>query len=201
MILPTAYLPPIAYLSEVLHSGEVLIEAWETYTKQSCRNHCEICGPNGRQTLSIPVIRVNGNHTLVRDIRISDLQRWQSVHWRSIETAYSNAPFFLYYEDLFYPFFEKKFDFLIDFNSQLLEAVFCSLKISRNIGQTISYDPEVERKEGLKLVAKRSSTSHPEYRQVFHERHGFLPNLSIIDAIFNLGPETYTYLSAPETPA
>ncbi len=195
-VLPTAYLPPIAYVSEVLRSDEVIIEIHETYTKQTSRNRCDIYGPNGRQTLSIPVVKVNGNHTLIRDIRISNNSRWQSIHWRSIETAYSNAPYFLYYRDLFYPAFRKRFEFLLDFNQSLLESVFRSMKAHKPIRFTATYDKLVDRTISDSLVAKRVTINNPEYRQVFHERHGFLPNLSVIDAIFNLGPETADYFSS-----
>ncbi|MEI6455094.1 MAG: WbqC family protein [bacterium] len=194
MIFQTAYLPPIVYMSEVLLSEEIIIEIHETYTKQTCRNRCSICGPNGKQILSIPVIKINGNHTLTKDIRISYHQAWQKIHWRSIETAYSNAPFFLYYRDYFYPLFLKSCDFLLDFNEGLLDAVLLSLKRNRPIRYTGSYDKDIDRESADSLVSKSSGSDNPEYRQVFHERHGFIPNLSIIDTIFNLGPETATYL-------
>jgi len=194
-MLPTAYLPPIAYVSEALRLEEVIIEAYETYAKQTCRNRCEICGPNGRQPLSIPVIRVNGNHTMVKDVRISNHQRWQSIHWRSIETAYSNAPYFLYYKDFFQPLFIKRFEFLLDFNQSLLESIFTSIKIHKAVTLTQAYDKEVDRSRSEALVSKRQNFANPEYRQTFHERHGFLPNLSVIDAIFNHGPETGDYLT------
>jgi hypothetical protein len=194
MIFVTAYLPPVAYMSESLRDDEIVIEAYETYTKQTCRNHCTICGPNGRQTLSIPVIKVNGNRTLTRDVRISYYQDWQKIHWRSIETAYNNAPFFLYYRDHFNPLFLRTFDFLLDFNQRVLEAVLLSLKVNKSIGFTDSYDKEINRERADSLISKKPGTVNPEYRQVFNERHGFISNLSIIDAIFNLGPETAVYL-------
>ncbi|HZY24589.1 MAG TPA: WbqC family protein, partial [Bacteroidales bacterium] len=83
VLLSTAYLPPISYISGCWREEELLIERFETYPKQTSRNHCHIYGPNGRQTLSVPVIKVNGNHTLIRDIRIASTP-WQRLHWRSI---------------------------------------------------------------------------------------------------------------------
>lgn len=195
MILPTAYLPPISYMSECVGSVEVVIEANETYLKQTCRNHCSILGPNGKQTLSIPVIKVNGNHTMTRDIRILNLQPWQKIHWRSIETAYNNAPFFIYYRDIFLPFYSKSFSFLLDFNRGLLEVIFSALKIERPIRNTDKFI-KYQNSEGQELlVSKKSGFLNPPYRQVFHERTGFIPNLSVIDCLFNLGPETSHYLS------
>ncbi len=99
VLLTTAYFPPVGYMAEVLRADTVVIEVHETYPKQTCRNHCVIQGPNGRQTLSIPVTRINGNHTKTRDILISTHEPWQKTHWRSIQTAYNNSPFFLYYLD------------------------------------------------------------------------------------------------------
>jgi hypothetical protein len=96
----TAYLPPVSYISGCLRQDEILIERFETYPKQTIHNRCRILGPNGLQVLSVPVVRVNGNHTLTKDIRIAETIPWQRLHWRSIETAYNNSPFFLYYKDM-----------------------------------------------------------------------------------------------------
>lgn len=194
MVFPTAYLPSINYMSKCLNQEEILVEIFETYTKQTCRNHCEIYSPNGKQTLSIPVIKTHGNHTLTRDIRISYRMPWQKIHWRSIETAYNNSPFLLYYKDSFIPAFTKRYDFLIDFNRDLLEAVFSSLRITKQIRWTPSFTIDPSPQEREKLVSKKLRFHHLEYTQVFIEKHGFLYNLSVIDCLFNLGPETGVYL-------
>jgi hypothetical protein len=184
-LLPTAYLPPVAYVAECLQSDQISIEAFETYKKQTCRNHCEIYGPNGRQKLSVPVSKVNGNHTLTKDIRISYLQSWQKIHWRSIETAYNNSPFFIYYRDLFEPFYYKKFDFLLDFNTRLLEVIFRILRIEKEISFTDHFENRSDDLNDFLL---------PHYTQVFENKSGFLPDLSTVDLIFNLGPDSREYL-------
>jgi hypothetical protein len=185
-LFSTAYLPSVSYIAECLQSDNVNIEAFETYKKQTCRNHCHIYGPNGKQKLSVPVIKVNGNHTLTKDIRISYFQIWQKVHWRSIETAYNNSPFFLYYRDYFEPFYVKKFDFLLDFNTKILEVLFIIFRIEKEIDFTDHFEnPSIEEK----------NLFFPSYTQVFEARSGFLPNLSIIDLLFNLGPEAVEYLN------
>jgi len=171
---------------ECLHSERITLEAFETYKKQSCRNHCAVYGPNGKQRLSIPVIKVNGNHTLTKDIRISYFQDWQKVHWRSIETAYNNSPFFLFYRDHLEPLYFKKFDFLLDFNTKLLEVL---LKILRNEKQ-IEFTDHFEN-----ASIDQDHLLFPSYTQVFEAKSGFLPNLSIIDLLFNLGPEALEYLN------
>jgi hypothetical protein len=198
VLLSTAYLPPISYLSACLHSDQVLIERFETYPKQTCRNRCHIYGPNGLQTLSIPVIKVNGNHTLTKDIRIATSTPWQRLHWRSIETAYNNSPFFLYYQDEFERVFEKKFDFLLDLNSMLLEILFDILRIEKKIGFTDHFLKIPEGIEDHREFPKKkkvpSNDAFPPYTQVFSPKHGFIADLSIIDLIFNLGPESGDFL-------
>jgi hypothetical protein len=184
-LLPTAYLPSITYIAECLRSEEIVIEIFETYTKQTIRNHCNIYGPNGRQKLSIPVVKVHGNHTLTKDVRILYLQNWQSIHWRSIETAYNNSPFFLYYRDYFEPFYSKRFDFLLDFNTKLLEIIFMILRVEKGIGFTDHFENRLN--DYHKFI-------FTPYTQVFSPKSGFLSNLSIIDLLFNLGPEALGYL-------
>ena len=198
VLLSTAYLPPISYLSACLHTDQVLIERFETYPKQTCRNRCHIYGPNGLQTLSIPVIKVNGNHTLTKDIRIATSTPWQRLHWRSIETAYNNSPFFLYYQDEFERVFEKKFDFLLDLNIMLLEILFDILRIEKKIGFTDHFlkIPEgiEDHREFSKKMNVHSNDAFPPYTQVFSPQHGFIADLSIIDLLFNLGPESCDFL-------
>jgi hypothetical protein len=184
-IFSTAYLPSVSYMADCLRAEEIVIEIWETYRKQTIRNHCNIYGPNGRQKLSIPVIKVHGNHTLTKDIRLSYDQNWQSNHWRSIETAYNNSPFFLFYRDYFEPFYLKKFDYLLDFNTKLLDVVFTILKVEKKIGFTDHFENRL--KDHPKIIFS-------PYTQVFSPKSGFLSNLSIIDLIFSLGPDANEYL-------
>jgi hypothetical protein len=184
-LLPTAYLPSIIYIAECLRNDEIVIEIFETYTKQTIRNHCSIYGPNGRQKLSIPVVKVHGNHTLTKDIRLSSDHNWQPIHWRSIETAYNNSPFFLYYRDYFEPFYSKRFDFLLDFNTKLLEIIFMILRLEKEIEFTDHFENRLN--DYHKFI-------FTPYTQVFSPKSGFLSNLSIIDLIFNLGPEALEYL-------
>lgn len=198
LLVSTAYLPPVSYVSACVHADDVCIESHETYTKQTIRNHCLICGPNGKQVLSIPVIKVNGNHTMTKDIRLSDSIPWQKMHWRSIRTAYSNSPFFLYYSDCLAPFFEKKQEFLLDFNSSLLETIFRLLKENKPVTTTEKFEKAAGSSNDYRSFwGKKSSVKRldfPEYTQVFSQKNGFLQDASIIDLIFNLGPEAREYL-------
>lgn len=198
ILVTTAYLPPASYMAEVLRTDEVVIEVTETYQKQTLRNHCAIYGPNGRQILSIPVVKVNGNHTRTKDIRISEHQPWQRIHWRSITTAYNNSPFFLFYQDLLAPFYEKKFNFLVDWNMELLILMLRILKVERHISMTSTYEPSPERISDLRWKLNQENKVIPaniqRYTQVFESRHGFIIDLSVIDLVFNLGPEANDYI-------
>ena len=135
---------------------------------------------------------------MTRDVRIDYNLPWQKIHWRSIEAAYSQSPFFLYYQDYFIPSFETHYDFLIDLNNQLLETIFLAIRLDKPFGMTEVYEkspPDVIDNR-VALSAKYQRFEHPEYVQVFSERHGFIPNLSIIDLVFNLGPQTIPYLDS-----
>lgn len=199
ILLPTAYLPPISYISECLKADEIWLENHETYPKQTIRNHCVISGPNGRQVLSIPVHKPEGNHTKTKDIRLSD-SGWQKMHWRSILTAYSNSPYFLYYMDLLVPMFEKKQEFLVDFNELLLNQVLSILKTEKQLKSTNHFDSKVDNLHDYRFLWVKKTGSQtlnfPEYTQVFSGRNGFIADASIIDLIFNMGPEAFGYLAA-----
>jgi len=200
ILLTTSYLPPVSIISALFGSERIVIEGFETYTKQTCRNHCFIYGPNGPQLLSIPVFKVFGNHTMVKDIQISYNNHWQKIHWRSIETAYNNSPFFLYYRDQLEPFYRKRIDLLLDFNTELLKVLLGILGLDKKIEYTGHYIKQPEKLLDLRGLDKRksqfSNILYPEYQQTFHPKFGFLPDLSIIDLIFNLGPEALDYLGA-----
>ncbi len=181
-------------MAEIIRDNTIVVDVCETYKKQTCRNHCTIYGPNGKQTLSIPVLRADGKRTLTRDIRISCHQSWQKNHWRSIETAYNNSPYFLYYQDTFAPFYKNKYTYLIDFNAELLLRVLKLLKIERPLVFSDDFirDDFLHHRE--MLVSKKTIFDNPFYLQPFSSKSGFIPNLSIIDCLFNLGPETSGYL-------
>ena len=204
LVISTAFLPQISYVSACIHADVIFIENYETYPKQTIRNHCTICGPNGKQLLSIPVIKPDGNRTKTKDVRISDSLPWQKMHWRSIQTAYSNSPFFLYYSDYFEPFFEKKQEFLVDLNTSLLETILRILKEEKKITGTDQFEKEVSEKTDRRFRwGKKYSIIHsdfPVYTQVFTPRQDFIPDLSILDLIFNLGPEARDYAACLNLP-
>jgi hypothetical protein len=195
-LLSTAYLAPIEYYVVLANSERILLEQHEYYQKQSYRNRCRIATANGIMDLSIPVD--SAGKTPIRDLRISDHNNWQTHHWRSIETAYNSSPFFEYYADDFRPFFEKKWLFLWDFNLALFNKTLELLDIETKIELTEQYKPEtcdnfldlraaIHPKKEISLLLK-------PYYQVFETKFGFMPNMSIIDLLFNMANEAQLIL-------
>ncbi len=196
VLFSITYLGPIHYFSKLLEYDEILIERYENYTRQTYRNRCMIYGANGRLSLSIPVRKGDEHKILIKDIRIDNNKKWQNLHWRSIESAYRSSPFYEFYFDEIAGFYKKKYDFLLDFNMEILHVILKVLEVNVNIGLTDEFVPvagnNVDDLRDLihpkKSYRKDPSFSPVFYNQVFGYRHGFLPNLSIIDLIFNEGP-------------
>lgn len=187
-------MPPLEYI-RCCQNSEVLMEAHENYTKQSYRNRALIATGNGVQTLTIPVLR-SAHKTPIRDVRIDYAMPWQRQHWRSIDTAYSNTPYFLYFQDFLHPFYEKKYDFLFDFNMELMQVIMKLYGFDFQPALTDEYLSEYSSEDynDYRLIIHpklRNEANYPfpseEYTQIFDDRFGFIPHLSIIDHLFNVG--------------
>lgn len=154
---------------------------------------------NGIQDLIIPVIKVNGNNTRIDAMQISYATDWQRVHWRAITSAYSSSPYFMYYEDLFKPLFESNgFTSLLDFNMKILEIILKTLNIKRDIQFTEQFTKDVDGKDLRYTISPKKTDTIGDfnpYEQVYSYKLPFSPNLSIIDLIFNIGPEAKLYLN------
>lgn len=201
VLLSIAYLPPISWMAFAVQSSSLKLEIYETYPKQTIRNRCSIATSRGILSLTVPVKRVNGNHTKTSEIRIDNSKNWQLLHWKSIITAYNKSPYFLFYRDLLEPLFLKKYDFLVELNRDLLNILIKALKIkSIEISDTDDYDANPDFKDlrnsfHAKLNLQQTVTCFlPRYMQVFEDKHGFVPDMSIIDLLFNLGPDALPYL-------
>ncbi len=199
-IFSTAYFPPLSYFSSLLKAKEVLIEHHEHYFKQTYRNRAEIYGANEMLLLAIPVDHQNLFSIPIKEVRISYRERWQKIHWRSIESAYRNSPYFEYYEDELSVFYEKEYEFLCDWNHDLLMHVLKILGMDKKISFTESYQEQHEDVSDLRnefIPGKKLTTakfSEVQYKQVFSDRHGFIPDLSILDLIFNEGHKALDWL-------
>ena len=202
ILLSSAYLAPIQYFTKLLHNaGDVAyVEAFENYAKQTYRNRCIIADANGPLALTIPTEKTGEGKCLMRDIRISNHGNWRHQHWNALEAAYRHTPFFQYYEDDFRPFYEKEIPFLYDFNMQLTHLVCDLIGIDASLVPTEQF---VQKPDGMADFRTAISPKTQEdrefspaaYYQVFKEKHGFLPNLSIVDLLFNMGPESIIVLN------
>jgi len=197
ILLSTAYFPPISWVREALNADKIFIEAWETYPKQTYRNRCRIAAANGPLSLSVPVTKVSGKGTMTKDIMICYDEDWQRLHRRSIEDAYTNSPFYLYFWDEFSPFLNKKYKFLLDFNIELTSAIFSILgkKVEIRLTDTFEKDPAdlADLRHSFTPKLPIDDKKFKRYPQVFEEKNGFYPDLSIIDLIFNEGPASSAY--------
>jgi len=192
VLLPISYLGPISYYTFILKSEEVFIESKEHFIKQSVRNRCDILGANGDQTLTVPKQRKSSDKTIISDIMISNKDKWQKSHWQSIVSAYNSSPFFEYYKDELLPFYNTKHNTLFDFNLKLSKTILGFLQVEKELNFTSNFQKECN---GLDFrSSKFILKNQEEYQQVFCEKHSFIPNLSILDVLFNLGPETTSYL-------
>ena len=194
-IFSTAYLPPIAYVATLLHYPQALIEAKETFPKQTYRNRAEIMTAGGIRTLTVPVIR--DNHSRTEEVRIDYKERWNIIHLRTLSAAYSASPYFLYYKDDLEALLTSRYDMLMDLNEALLTWILRLLKTVQPLPRTDDYQKEYPLDYRNVFSPKRPyPTEKMEcYYQVFSDRIPFTPNLSIIDLLMNLGPEAKDYLN------
>lgn len=195
-LLSSAYFGPVQWFQKLHRYDRCLIERYDNYVKQTYRNRCVIAATGGPQTLTVPIERYDGSKCLMRDIRISDHGAWRHVHWNAIVSSYGESPFFDYYADDILPFFERRWKYLYDFNLDITHTVCSLLDIRPVIEPTSDYI----RTEDVAADDFRDAIrpKHPlpdaafeprPYYQVYSRKHGFLPNLSILDLLFNEGSE------------
>lgn len=195
LLLPTAYLPSIGYFQQLCQHPEAIVEQWETYPKQTLRNRTHILTANGPLLLSVPVIKPQGNHTLTRNICISYAEAWNVQHWRAIVSAYNASPFFLYYRDSLESVLMQQHERLINLNNQLISLVLNWLKIDCTLHYSDEFIIPGHKKNDYRYNSDALPYKQKKYYQVFESKYPFQPNLSIIDLLFNMGPEAIDYLN------
>ena len=204
-LLSTSYFAPIQYYCKLIHYPNILIEQWENYSKQSYRNRCYIYGSNGALAISIPIVKATNKKILAKDVQISYDTNWQKLHWKGIESAYKSSPFYEYYINDLEHFFSRKWEYLLDLNLNIQEKICEILEIENKNTLTEDFIPlyALHVTDFRNTIHPKSSKKFKDpdfnphaYTQVFGDKHGFIPNLSILDLIFNLGPDSSDYLKS-----
>ena len=215
-LLQTTYFGPVQWYQKLKRYDHCVIEQYDSYQKQTYRNRCVIATANGLQALTVPVDHspLTIDHVQCKDLRISDHNQWRRVHWNALQSAYSESPFFEYYADDIRPFFERKYEFLIDFNEAIRQKMCELLDIETSVSYSSGFMVQGSgfrvqdsgfrvHGSGFKDFREVIHAKHPQddpefqprsYWQVFQHRYGFQPNLSILDLLFCMGPEAVFYL-------
>ncbi len=192
LLIESQYFPSIDFYSTLIEHDILQLERYENYQKVTYRNRCYLAGPNGKMILSVPLTKGKNQRTIMKDVRISNEERWQSLHWKTLVSAYRRSPWFEYYEPELEALYEKQFDFLIDWNMACLEWVNNKLGIRQTISFTDGYQKEVPGVTDMRDKLIPGEVLHPEiqYPQVFEDRTGFIPGLSILDLLFCEGKQS-----------
>ncbi len=211
-LLQTTYFGPVQWYQKLVRYDHCIIEQYDSYQKQTYRNRCVIATANGLQALTVPVEHITNsqlpttNNQLLKDLRISDHNHWQRIHWNALQSAYNESPFFEFYADDIHPFYENRYDYLIDFNEAIRQKICELIDIHPNVEYTTEYQltsGNCQLPNAITDFREVILAKHPlpdtdfqprPYWQVFQHRYGFQPNLSILDLLFCMGPEAIYYL-------
>lgn len=201
ILFSTAYFAPVQFYSRFIIHPEIYIEQFEHFNKQTYRNRCVILGGNNSITLVVPVIKGRGAKVLIKDLKIAYDMNWQRNQWRTIFSAYNSSPFFEYYKDDILPIFEKKTKYLLDLNQSIHKTICDLLEIENKSELTTDFETVPNNTLNFREIISPKNITHPDpdfqpqaYTQVFSEKFGFIPNLSILDLLFNEGPNALTIL-------
>jgi len=200
LIHPT-YFPNLAHFAAMVNSEVVYFEVCDNYQKQTYRNRMEIYSANGKLSLTAPVSYTQKNRQLYKDVKIANDEQWQLQHLKSLQSAYSMSPFFEFYIDDLMPLFEKQYRFILDFNLKCFDVISECLDLNLSISITENFDKKPEHKTDLRVLVNPNyePNNFKPYIQVFTEKQGFISNLSILDLLFNEGPNSELYLKQQTT--
>jgi len=203
LIIESQYFPNICFYKTLIKHHILQIERYEHYQKLSYRNRCYIAGPNGPILLSVPLARGKNQRTVIKDVRISNEEKWQALHWKTLVSAYRRSPWFEYYEEDLQSLYEQSFNFLMDWNMACFEWANKALAYTCEVTFTGQYEKQYDAAAGitdarglLKPGDREAGCDTPAYTQVFQDRAGFLPNLSILDLLFCEGKHSLELLKA-----
>ncbi|QFQ12913.1 hypothetical protein C7Y71_007710 [Pseudoprevotella muciniphila] len=196
IILSSAYLAPVQYYTKLYSGMPIIEERHDHFVKQTYRNRCTIATAQGPLSLSIPVKHNGGEKIRTGEVLISNHGKWRSEHWHALVSAYDNSPYFAYYADDFKAVYDQDFECLVDFNEAMENLVCDLLSISPHKQISDHYvhpeESDIDLRELIRPKVKWNDQHFKPapYYQVFQEKYGFLPNLSIVDLLFNMGPES-----------
>ena len=202
LLLSSAYFPPVSYFRLMVNYESATIELFENYIKQTYRNRCLIYSEKGIMALSVPVIRGSFHKVPINELKIDYSKNWQRLHLRALDTAYNSSAYYEFYEDEIERLIMEEHELLVDKNSDILKFITGSLEIDTRLSTTASfvqsYDDALDCRYTItpKKRKIRPLERGPEYFQVFGIENGFIPDLSILDLLFNLGPESTALLKS-----
>lgn len=196
ILLHNTYFPNVAHFVALLSTDRLTFEVCDNYQKQTYRNRADIYGANGKLTLSVPVSYTQKKRQQSKDVLLSTVDNWQLQHLKSLDSAYKMSPFYEFYIDDLMPIFETKFKYLLDVNLKCYELLSeaLELKIPFKLSNTFTITENQSNDYRFLVNAKKNVFEFDAYTQVFTEKYGFLNNLSILDLLFNEGPNSLNYL-------
>lgn len=201
-ILPAFYIPNIEYIHKLVSYKEIIIEKYEFFKKQTYRTRCLIYSPNGKQMLNIPIIHLKNNEKqTISNVKIDYSENWQKQHLKSLEMAYRSSPFYEFYESTIISIYNKRWEYLFEFNLEFLNIILKILKYDVKINFTDSYKKEylnnyLDLRNSFNAKTNIESYTHKEYFQIFSKKYSFIANLCILDLIFIKGNNTLDFLKS-----
>lgn len=196
-IFPLFYFGPILYYKFLTEAESPVFELYETYSKQNYRTRTSIVTADGLLNLSVPTEKPYHN-PLMKDVLVSSAYNWQIQHWRAIQSAYAKTPWFEHYAPYIEQFLSKKFATLHELNTASIQLIIKLLKLNFTIHFTTDFDPiqPEDFRTTLHPKLQLESWNFPTYFQPFNDRIAFVPNASMLDLLFNLGPQSMAYLGS-----